>query len=227
MSPFSAGSPEQRAKALVDQLESEADAEVRDAMGERYGIHVDKALGIPMKRLKALAKPLGPDHDLAAALWGTGSYEARTLAALIDDPTAVDEAQMNRWCADFDNWAIVDTTCFSLFDKAAPAWSMVAPWAESSEEFVRRAGFALLWALALHDREAPDERFVAALPLVATFAADDRPLVGKAITMSMRAIATKRPALTDDVVKIARRLVDGEDANARRVGRPIVKVFGS
>ena len=64
-------------------------------MGPRYGIHTDQALGVAMKDMKALAKELGRDHGLAAALWATGGYEARTVAALIDEPALVDGDQMD------------------------------------------------------------------------------------------------------------------------------------
>ena len=86
-------------------------------MAPRYGIVTDKAIGVPMARIQAVAKALGRDHALAAALWETGVYEARMVACMIDDPAAVTPEQMDRWRADFDNWAIVDTVCFKLFDR--------------------------------------------------------------------------------------------------------------
>ncbi len=90
---------------------------------------------------------------------------------------------------------------------------------------MRRAGFALLWALALHDRGTPDQRFQQALVHVKAKATDPRPLVGKAITMAMRAIATKRPGLRDEVVAIATELSQDDDPVVRRVGRPILRAF--
>ena len=42
------------------------------------------------ERCCALAKRLGKDHALALALWKSGWYEARLLAALVDDPRARD-----------------------------------------------------------------------------------------------------------------------------------------
>ena len=39
-----------------------------------------------MPTIKALAKELGKDHDLAEELWQSGIYEARILAAMVDDP---------------------------------------------------------------------------------------------------------------------------------------------
>ena len=99
---------------------------------------------------------------------------------------------MDSWCADFDNWALCDTVCFSLFDRAPDAWSRLEPWARDDREFVRRASFALLWSLALHDTSAADAQFVAGLALVEQYAADQRPLVTKSMSMSLRAIGRQQ-----------------------------------
>ncbi len=211
---------------IITTLQEQADPDAVAAMRDQYGIEADRSYGVPMRQLLKLAKSAGVDHQLALDLWAQGSYEARTLAAMVDEPACVSRIQMQQWCDDFDNWAIVDTVCFRLFDRCEHAWASVDEWVNDPRLFVRRAGFALLWALALHDREAPDHRFQTALTHVRTHAHDPRPLVGKAITMSMRAVATKRPALRDDVVLLGQRLCDDDDAAARRVGRPIVRSFG-
>lgn len=140
-------------------------------------------------------------------------------------PAAVDAEQMNPWCIDFDNWAIVDTVCFHLFDKSPHAWSMIEPWTNSTAEFTKRAGFALLWALALHDKTAEDRQFRSALSLVEANAGEERHLVTKAQTMALRAIGQKRPAVLPDVLALARRLAKSNNPNARRLSRPIIKAF--
>ncbi|HYN06345.1 MAG TPA: hypothetical protein VES67_03045 [Vicinamibacterales bacterium] len=43
-----------------------------------------------------MARKIGRDHELAAALWDTGWYEARLLTAFVDDPERVTAAQMDR-----------------------------------------------------------------------------------------------------------------------------------
>ena len=204
-------------------LDAHADPSVRDQMGSRYGIHTEHALGVPMRDLQALAKDLGRSHELAAELWATGGYEARTVAALVDEPALVSVDQMDRWAADFDNWAICDTVCFHLFDRAAPAWGRVPVWAADDREFVRRGSFALVWALALHDRTAADGSFAAVLDLLEAGAADERPLVGKAVIMAMRAIGKKRPALLPAVREAAERLAAADGAAPRQVGRAVLR----
>lgn len=210
---------------ILAVLGEEADPEARYAMQEKYGIHADKMYGVPMRRLLQIGKSTPRNHELALQLWDQGSYEARTIATLIDDPQQVSREQMQRWCEDFDNWAIVDTACFRLFDRTPHAWAMVDQWVADDQLFVRRAGFALLWALALHDPDTPDQRFREAFVHMTANAGDPRHLVGKAITMAMRAIATKRPALRNEVVALANILSDDGDPAVRRVGRPIQRAF--
>lgn len=212
---------------ILATLSEEADPQAREAMREQYGIHAEQSYGVPMRRLLQIAKTTGTDHALALDLWAHGSYEARTIAALIDDPAQVSPDQMQQWCEDFDNWAIVDTACFRLFDRTPHAWAMVDRWVDDDRLLVRRAGFALVWALALHDRDAPDRQFGRALHHARKHSTDPRPLVGKSITMAMRAIATKRPALRADVVTLAHEFSQDADPAARRVGRPILRSFAT
>ncbi len=207
-------------RSALEWLERERDITTFENMGPRYGIHTDRAFGVPMARMKVLAKTLGTDHVLATELWDSGWYEARIVASMVDDADVVTPEQMDAWCDDFDNWAIVDTVCFNLFDRTAHAWAKVDQWATSDREFTKRAAFALLWSLALHDRAAPDDRFVHGLELIEREAGDGRHLVDKAVTMALKAIGKRRSSLTVDAVAVAERLAASEDPAARRVGRP-------
>ncbi|MDQ0373973.1 DNA alkylation repair protein [Cellulomonas humilata] len=214
-----------QASEVLALLQEHASADARAQLGPRYGIHVDEALGVSMADMKRLARPLGRDHALAAELWSTGVYEARVVAGLVDDPAVVTIEQMDSWCADFDSWAICDTVCFTLFDGAPDAWSRLEPWAADEALFVRRASFALLWSLALHDRAAADDSFRAGLDLVEQHATDERPLVSKSISMALRAVGRRSPDLRAAVLSTASRLGDSDSAPARRVGRTALRDF--
>ncbi len=206
-------------QGALDWLEGHASDEIRDAMGPRYGIHTNNAFGVSMADMKRLARQLGPGHELAGALWSTEVYEARTVAALVDEPARVSSAQMDRWCRDFDNWAICDTVCFNLFDRVPHAWPKVAKWSRRPEEFVKRGAFALLWSLALHDKHATDDQFVDALVLAEREAVDERPLVKKSIVMALNAIGARSAPLNAAATASAQRLSDSPSASARWVGR--------
>ena len=166
-------------RAAVDWLKRHGSKATREGM-TRYGIQSDKAFGVSVSNIQTLAKRLGRSHALAGALWKTGWYEARLLASYVDEPDRVTAAQMDRWCRDFDNWGVCDTVCFVLFDRTPHAWSKVEQWSRRREEFMKRAAFALLWGLTVHDKSAGDDAFRRGLVLVEDCADDERHFVKKA-----------------------------------------------
>lgn len=190
----------------------------RDGM-QRYNIPSDRAFGVPMRQVQELAKQLGHDHDLAAALWASGWYEARLLAAYVDEPAAVTVAQMDRWCRDFDNWAVCDTVCFALFDRTPHAWGRVKEWAPRRAEYVRRAAFALMWGLTVHDKTSADAPFLRGLTLIERAASDDRHFVMKAVDMALRAVGKRNAALNTAAIAVARRLMVSSDETAQWIGK--------
>lgn len=191
----------------------------------RYAIRADKVFGVSVADLRERAKGLGRDHDLAQALWATGWYEARMLACLVDDPKLVTPAQMDRWCRDFENWAICDTACFHLFDRTPHAWRKVELWSERRGEFVKRAAFALIASLALHDKRAADEPFLRALRLIERDAIDGRNFVKKAVSWALRGIGGRNQKLNAACVATATRLSMSLEPSARWVGKDALREF--
>ncbi len=198
----------------------------RDGMA-RYGLPSDNALGVSMTNMKVLGKRLGKNHELAAALWDTGVYEARMMTSFVDEPARVTSAQMDRWYRDFDNWGICDTVCFHLFDRTPHAWHKVAKWHAQREEFVKRAAFALLASLALHDKTADDALFLESLTLVERAATDARNFVKKGVSWALRAVGRRNPALDAAAVTVARRLADSTQAAPRWVGKDALRELTS
>lgn len=204
--------------AVLSSLEGVADPRVLNDMSARYGIFTQKAFGVSMSNIQQVAKPLGLNHDLALALWKTGWYEARMLTSFIDDPELVTSVQMDAWCADFDNWGICDTICFNLFDRTPHAWRKMVQWCKRDEEFIKRAGFALLWSLTVHDKTAGDDQFVQGLVQVLRGANDNRSLVKKAVNMALRAVGKRNRGLNAAAIAIAQRLTESQNSDARWVG---------
>jgi 3-methyladenine DNA glycosylase AlkD len=223
VTPASRRAPVKTERGVLDALARLADPRVRDAMEPRYGIRAVKAWGIPMAKLLAVAKELGRDRALAAALWKSGWYEARIVAALIEDPGALTPAQMERWCQAFDNWGICDTVCFKLFDRSPHALAMAAKWCGREEEFVKRAGFALLASFALHDEAAPDSAFAPFFPRMERGAADERNFVKKGVSWALRAVATRSQGLRKESIALAKRLAESAEPAPRWVGKDVLR----
>ena len=189
----------------------------------RYGITTGAAYGIPVSELRALAKSavseLGrtdPDrHRFAAALWASGVHEARLMAGMVDMPSLVTPEQMDQWAADLDSWDVCDQLCMNLFAETPYAWDKALEWSSRDEEFVKRAGFAIMATLAHRAKNAPDEAFLPLLGAIEREAADDRNFVKKAVNWALRQIGKRNASLNADAVAAAHRIA----ASGTRAGR--------
>ena len=193
----------------------------------RYGIDVRHALGVTMTELRGLARTLPRDHGLAAALWDSGIHEARILATIVDDPALVTEEQMERWVHDVGSWDLCDQACGNLFDKTPLAFDKAAEWTERPEEFVKRAGFALMAWAAVHREDVPDERFRAFFPLILAQGTDERPYVKKAVNWALRQIGKRSPELHRRAIATARRIGRLDSRAARWVAADALRELES
>ena len=176
----------------------------------RFGIRGAQVLGGPnLPTLRRIGKRLGRDPALASALWESGVHEARLLATLVADPASFPRAQAEAWVLDLDSWDVCDQLCGNLLDRTPFAGALILAWTSREEEFVKRAGFALIAAMAVHDKAAPDERFLAFLPLIVREAPDRRNFVRKAVNWALREIGKRNPALNAAAVEAAREIKAG------------------
>jgi 3-methyladenine DNA glycosylase AlkD len=194
--------PNRTVDQVVEQLKFLGDPKAAEGAA-RFGIDVPGLLGVSAPAMRKLARQIGTDHRLAAQLWRTGIHDARVLATLIDDPAKVTPDQMERWARDFDSWAVCDAACGCLFDKTRHAPDKAFAWSRRDEEYVKRAGFVLMATLAVHDKEASDERFKSFLPLIVEQAHDERNFVKKGINWALRQIGKRNRRLNKLAIRTA------------------------
>jgi 3-methyladenine DNA glycosylase AlkD len=220
--------------AAIASLNRLASAPYRAGLA-RYAIPADRAWGVPVGKIQTLAKSYKrtgdpeSNHSLCLDLWkwGGGWYEARMLCCFLDDPALVTAAQMDRWCRDFDSWAICDTACFHLFDKVAPALAFrkIHQWSRLKGEFQKRTAFALLASLALHlkPRDAEHDAFLDTLALIEKAASDDRNFVKKGVSWALRGVGRRNPDLHIAAMKLAKRLAASANTTERWIGKDALK----
>lgn len=194
----------------------------------RFGINAERALGVSIPDIRRLAKELGRDHSLALALWRTEVHEAGILASLVAEPERVTERLMDSWIRGVDSWDVCDQVCGNLFDRTPLARTKSIEWAGREQEFVKRAGFALMAWRAVHDRAAPDRDFLELLPVIEREADDPRNFVKKAVSWALRQIGKRNRALHRRAMTVARRLSRRSDsAPARWVGNDALRELSS
>jgi 3-methyladenine DNA glycosylase AlkD len=213
------------ASAILEQLKSMANPGNVAGMA-RFGINPHQTLGISIYDLRKIAKKIGVDHNLALELWDSGYHEARILASYIADPQKVTEELMETWVADFDSWDTCDQVC-GLFGVTPYAYSKAIQWAERSEEFVKRAAFALIAELAWRDKPASDEQLEQFFPVITRHATDERNYVKKAINWALRNIGKRNQRLNRLAIQTAEAIQKIPSKSARWIASDALRELKS
>lgn len=222
--PLFTGDPRVGAREALAWLKAHGTKKIRDGMA-RYGLPSAKALGVGVGEIQQYGKSLGRSQALAEALWATDVYEARLLAAFVGEADKLTPRLMDRWCRDFDNWGVVDTVCFKLFDQSPHAWERIEPWTKQKGEFPCRAGYVLLACVAAHSDGVPDAQFLRYLPLLERGATDERNFVKKGVSWALRMVGLQSPGLRKACTALAQRLTESDSASAKWVGREALREF--
>ncbi|MGB5106057.1 MAG: DNA alkylation repair protein [Candidatus Zixiibacteriota bacterium] len=213
-------------KEVIARLKQLADTGHRERMAN-FGIAAGRNLGVSAPKLRALAKELGKNQKLATSLWNTRIHEARLLAAMISDPETITEEVLDRWVGEIDSWDICDGFCGGLVDKTPFAAAKVFEWTEREEQFVRRAGFVVIAALAVHDKRAPDSMLEQFFPLLIRHAGDERNFVKKALNWALREIGKRNPALNRKAIAVALKLRKQPSQSARWIAADALRELRS
>ena len=212
---------------ILKTLYSKSDPKNVEGMA-RFGISSkNKVLGITMPFLRSLKRKIGINHELALDLWKTKVYEARLLAAFIADPDQLTKSVMNKWVLDFDNWAICDGVCMHCFRDTPFGHELALKWSARKEEFVRRAGFAMIATLCVSDKESTDRVFLKYLPIIFKYSDDERNYVKKAVNWALRQIGKRNMKLNAAAVKMAEKIHKLDSAAAKWIAADALRELRS
>ena len=193
----------------------------------RFGINTKNTYGISIPDLRKIAKEVGRNHELALRLWKSGIHEARILASMIDDPKKVTSVQMEQWVRNFDSWDVCDQCCNNLFDKTPIANTKALEWSSRKEEFVKRAAFALMAALAAHGKTTDDAQFMAFLRVISVQSDDERNFVRKAVNWALRQIGKRSNGLNKAAIATAKKIQQHQSKSARWIAADALRELTS
>ena len=142
---------------------------------------------------------------------------------MVDDVEYVTEEQMEQWVSEFDYWEICDQCCMNLFEDMPYAYEKAVLWSRREEEFVKRAGFVLMARLAVSDKKAADENFIAFFPMIKEGALEKRNFVKKAVNWALRQIGKRNLSLNARAIELAEELQQTGNTSARWVAADAIR----
>ncbi len=213
-------------ESIISEMKSKSDPKAVEGMA-RFGISSENTLGLSIPTLRGMAKKIGTDHQTAQALWKSGIHEVKILAAFVDDPSKVTEAQMEKWVHGFDSWDVCDQVCSGLFDRTPFAAQKALEWAGEKDEFVKRAGFVMMAALSVHDKEAPDSAFLKFFGLIEKGSTDPRNFVKKAVNWALRQIGKRNLRLNRAALELAAKISRINSPSAKWVASDAIRELKS
>ena len=190
---------------VLSELENLADPEVKK-IKEGFAITAENSHGIFLKDLKALARKIGKNDDLALRLFDTGIYEARILCSMVFNPKNLTEPLMEKWVKTFENWEICDTFCMGFMGKSEFVLPKAFEWAEYHPEYQKRAGFVLMVSYAFTDKHAPNDVIRQFFPIMIHHASDERKYVMKGINWALRQVGKRNQDLHKEAIAVAKEI---------------------
>ncbi|RLP22670.1 DNA alkylation repair protein [Mesorhizobium sp. YM1C-6-2] len=214
-------SPSFTAAEVIAYLRSLGSEEKRQGM-RRYGIRIDRTLGISHGVQRDIARKIKRNHERAFELWESGITEAQFIASVTADPRRFTKADARRWAGEFDSWDIVDGVS-DLFVETDHWRELIEEFAADDREFVRRTAFAMIAWSVVHRKKEPNETFLAFLPLIETHANDERNFVKKGVNWALRSIGKRNAKLNAEALALSERLAATDDRTARWIGKDAIR----
>lgn len=143
-----------RTADILAELEQLGTAQNR-MIYRRHGIEGEQ-YGVSYAALDRLKKRIKVDHPLAQELWSSANHDARILATKIADPKQADDALLERWVSDLDNYVLTDALA-NYAGRTSCARQLMAAWIRADGEWIERSGWLILAHLAMNDSSLPDE----------------------------------------------------------------------
>ncbi|UVY85380.1 DNA alkylation repair protein [Brachybacterium sp. NBEC-018] len=130
--------PARTVPALLEELDGLADPRILE-VNRRHG----DEHAVNLSALRAVAKRLRSDHELALALWATGQVDARLLALLIAKPRLLSPEELDAMLREAGTPKVQDWLVNYMVRKSKHAEVLRGRWMEDPDPVVQSAGWAL------------------------------------------------------------------------------------
>ncbi|WP_270394322.1 DNA alkylation repair protein [Bacillus paranthracis] len=161
--------------------------------------------GVSFANLKLLKKKKKKDHDLAISLWETKNMDAMTLATMILDPKKVTTELLNKWVQEVDYYCLMDVLMTAICTSPI-AIERMEDWTKSDDEWIGRAGWALLANIAIKNKTLQDDVFSPYLDEIKENIHNEKNRKREAMNLALIAIGIRNEDLEQAAIEIAREI---------------------
>jgi hypothetical protein len=177
-------------------------------MGDRTGGLT--SFGIGLTTLRAIAKQVGRDHNLALKLWNDRNHDAKIVALLIDDPRLLTRDQVERQVdgAGPGMLSHVLSSCDATLPKSPIAFEIAKGWMASKDPVRRSCGYGLVYELAKDrkDKRLTDGFFLGCVEKIGRTIAKEENRVRVGMGGALMSIGKRNKKLNAAAIKVARAI---------------------
>jgi 3-methyladenine DNA glycosylase AlkD len=196
---------------VLDLLKQNRDARGEanwKAMGDRTGGLA--SFGIGLTKLRAIAKRVGRDHDLALKLWNERNHDAKVIGLLIDDPKQLTRDQVEQQVEEVRPGMLghVLSSCDATLPKSSIAFEIAKDWMASKDSVRRSCGYGLVYELAkdMKDKRLTDEFFLGCVEKIGKTIAKEENGVRVAMGGALMSIGKRNKKLNAAAIRVAKAI---------------------
>lgn len=130
------------ATTALARLEALGDEKVR-ARNRKRGAGNAAQFGVMLGKIRAVAKEIGANHQLALELWATGNIDARQLAILLLDPKRLSAAELDVFVRESGFVQVFDWLDSYVLRKHPEKEALRQKWLTDKSPWAARAGWSL------------------------------------------------------------------------------------
>ncbi len=171
----------------------------------RHGA-AEPLFGVSFANLRALARRLGRDQQLADELWSTANTDARLLSTMIADPSSFGRRKLDAWLKGLSYYVLVDSYIHEVVSKSRFARDTAERWRLSTDEWIGRAGWLAVGDIATADAELPDNYFEERLDAIEAGIHTAQNRTRDAMNAALITIGARNEALRERALAAARRI---------------------
>lgn len=146
----------EQVKEIKQSFRQMMDGSIAQSMRDK-GVNYHLNWGATLPRLKEKATEIGPNYDLAIALWKENVRECKILATMIMPSNQVLPEVIDIWVEQIDAIEIAEQASYNLFQYLPFAAEKAYQWLAAPGDLTQLCGYHVLSRLFLKKQE-PNER---------------------------------------------------------------------